>query len=111
MALPCLGKSVFEFQKVVMKSYNLRALIGVKVRREIEDWKTICATRCTKLLSGFAINAALTVRANASREPKQKVVKISSQPESLNSGKNGRKILFQNETRAPRTHEKMNGKM
>jgi hypothetical protein len=40
----------------------------------------------------------------------RKVVKISSQPGNRNCGKNGGKILFQNETRAPRTHEKMSAK-
>jgi hypothetical protein len=45
------------------------------------------------------------------KAPGRQVVAISSPPGGRDSGKNGGKILFQNETRALKSHEKMSGKM
>jgi hypothetical protein len=42
VAVPCLGKSVFESNKVVMKSLHPVAQIVVKLRREIENAKNSC---------------------------------------------------------------------
>jgi hypothetical protein len=53
----------------------------------------------------------MKVPVNTSKGTETKVVEILPQLDCRNSGKNGGKILFQNETRAPRTHEKVGGKM
>ena len=53
----------------------------------------------------------MKVPVNSGAGAEAKVVRISSQPGCRNSGKNGDKILFQNETRASKAHEKMSGKI
>jgi len=62
-------------------------------------------------MPGFAINVPVKVPVNASREPKQKVVKISSQPGSRNSGKTGDKILCEKRTTRTESHEKMSSEI
>ncbi|MGB7768271.1 MAG: hypothetical protein WBN22_05385 [Verrucomicrobiia bacterium] len=59
----------------------------------------------------FAINATVKKVCKRGKEPKQKVVLISTSPGGRNSGKNEANILFQNDTRAADTHEKMGGKI
>jgi hypothetical protein len=53
----------------------------------------------------------MKVPVNTSKGAEAKVVEILPQLGCRNPGKKGGKILFQNETRAPRTHWKMGGKI
>jgi len=64
-----------------------------------------------KMRGEFCYKRSRENRREREGEPGQKVLTISSQPGCRNSGKNGGKILFQNETRALKSHEKMSGKM
>ena len=79
------------------------------MRREIENWKNPVRFQ-HGMLGGFCYKRSRENRREREEEPGRKVVTISSQPGCRNSGKNGGRILFQNETRAPRTHEKIGDK-
>jgi len=79
------------------------------MRREIENWKNLVRFP-HRMRGAFCYKRSREKRREREEEPGRKVVTISSQPGCRSSGKNGGKILFQNETRASKTHEKMGGK-
>ena len=79
------------------------------MRRETENRGKCCVTHCTKFMPESAINACMKVQLNISSVP-GKGVAVPPPTGCWNSGKSEGEIIFQNETRASRTHEKMNGK-
>jgi hypothetical protein len=80
------------------------------MRREIENWKNLVRFP-HKMRGAFCYKRSREDRREREEEPGRKVVRISSQPGCRNSGKNEGKILFQNETRELKSHEKMSGKI
>jgi hypothetical protein len=108
MALPCPGKSVFlKSRQFVMKSLQPAwASFDKQSSMKMNFNKILCAFP-HKMRGAFCYKRTRENLRERGKAPGQQVVAISSPPGGRNSGKTAGKILFQNETRAQRTHEKM----